>query len=221
MPRSIALGLLVSATALGGCATKDYVHEYVDSQLKPVNARIDANEAAAQEAARRSEGRLTRQDERIAQNEERIARVEAGIESLRANVQAALDRATAAGKLAEGKLVHEVVLTDDQLRFGSGRTTLSEAGRALLDDFAARLKAENQNVYIEIQGHTDSRGGEAENLRLGQQRAESVRDYLNRSGGIPLHRMAVISYGESQPVADNRYRDGREQNRRVVLVVLK
>ena len=117
--------------------------------------------------------------------------------------------------------MHEVVLTDDQLRFGPGRATLTAEARAMLDDFAARLKAENQNIYIEIQGHTDSIGEEAANLRLGQLRAEAVRDYLNRSGGIPLHRMAVISYGESQPVADNRYRHGREQNRRVVLVVLK
>ena len=228
MSKSIVLGILMGATALTGCATKEYVHEYVDSQLKPVNARIDANEATAQGEARRTEARLaqqdarlTRQDAQLAHQEERIGRAEAAIESLRANVREALERAMAASKLAEGKLVHEIVLTDDQLRFGPGSATLSAAARALLDDFAARLKAENRNVYIEIQGHTDSRGEEIVNLRLGQQRAESVRDYLNRSGGIPLHRMAATSYGEAQPIADNRFRQGREQNRRVALVVLQ
>lgn len=225
--KAIALGIL-AALLLGGCATKDYVHEYVDSQLRPVQARIEANEAAAQDANRRvdaqmarQEERIGRQEERITRQEERIARNEAAIETLRANVREAMERALAASRLAEGKLVYEVVLTDDQLRFGSGSATLSEAARAVLDDFAARLKAENQNVYIEIQGHTDSRGEEAANYRLGLRRAEAVRDYLNRSGGIPLHRMSVISYGESQPIADNRFRHGREQNRRVVLVVLK
>ena len=104
MPRTIALGLLVAATALSGCATKEYVHEYVGSQLKPVNARIDANEAADQQLARGTESRLSQHENRLNGHEERIGRAESAIESLRANVREALDRATAAGKLAEGKL---------------------------------------------------------------------------------------------------------------------
>jgi outer membrane protein OmpA-like peptidoglycan-associated protein len=52
------------------------------------------------------------------------------------------------------------------------------------------------------------------------ERAEAVRMYLNREHGIPLHRINVISYGEAEPIADNGSRDGRAQNRRVVLVVL-
>ena len=58
------------------------------------------------------------------------------------------------------------------------------------------------------------------NEQLGEERAEAVRLYLNREHALPLHRMSVISYGESVPAADNRNRDGRAQNRRVVLVVL-
>jgi outer membrane protein OmpA-like peptidoglycan-associated protein len=81
------------------------------------------------------------------------------------------------------------------------------------------LKAENQNVYLEIQGHTDSVGPEEYNFRLGLERAETVRRYLSESG-IPLHRISVISYGEERPVATNKTKDGRSQNRRVVIQVL-
>jgi outer membrane protein OmpA-like peptidoglycan-associated protein len=107
------------------------------------------------------------------------------------------------------------------VRFPPDGAQLSAEARAALDEFAARIKAEGKPVFIEIQGHTDSRGEAAYNERLGLQRAEAVRNYLHRQGGLPLARMATISYGESAPVADNHTRDGRMQNRRVVLVVLR
>lgn len=213
----IVLSLLAASVALAGCATKEYVHTHVASELKPVTERVDKLQTGMDGLTRRvasNETGLRDQGERIAKNE-------AAINELSRTAQEALERATAAGKLAEGKFVQEVVLTDDQLRFGLGKASLSDAAKTLLDDFARRLKDENKNVYIEIQGHTDSIGPEAKNLRLGEERAHAVRHYLNASGGVPLHRMSVISYGESKPVADNTYRAGREQNRRVVLVVLK
>jgi outer membrane protein OmpA-like peptidoglycan-associated protein len=64
-------------------------------------------------------------------------------------------------------------------------------------------------------------GSETYNEELGLLRAESVRRYLNQKHGFPLHRINVISYGESAAIADNTSRDGRSQNRRVALVVLQ
>lgn len=222
------LGMAAAALVMGGCATKDYVHEHVVAELKPVNERIDKQKASSEagmvslgQRVASSEASLKEHGDRLARNETAIARNEAAIADLSKTAQEALDRATAAGKLAEGRFVQEVVLTDDQLRFGLGKTDLSKPAKAVLDDFAKRLKDENKNVYIEVQGHTDSRGEEAYNLKLGEERANAVRRYLNTSGGVPLHRMSVISYGEGKPVADNKYRPGREQNRRVALVVLK
>jgi len=107
------------------------------------------------------------------------------------------------------------------VKFGFDTSDLSPEGQAAIDEFAARLKSENKNVYIEIQGHTDSVGSDKYNEELGLLRAESVRRYLNQKHGFPLHRINVISYGESAAVADNNTREGRSQNRRVALVVLQ
>ena len=126
----------------------------------------------------------------------------------------ALERATAAGKLAEGKFVYAMVLSDDAVKFPVDKAALSPEAQARLTEFAERLKGENKNVYLEIQGHTDSTGAPAYN-----ERAEAVRKYLNRQG-VALNRMATISYGQEAPVAPNNTRDGRAQNRRVVVVVL-
>ena len=131
----------------------------------------------------------------------------------------ALTRATAAQKLAEGKFLYEVVLSDDSVKFPADADTLSPEAEARLAELVQRLKSENRNVYLEIQGHTDASGPEAYNNALGASRAEAVRRYLSVEG-VALNRMATISYGEEAPVADNTTPEGRAQNRRVAIVVL-
>jgi len=81
-------------------------------------------------------------------------------------------------------------------------------------------KAQRRLVYIEIEGHTDNVGAAEYNEKLGLERAEAVKRYLYEKYMVPLHKMNVISYGETKPIADNKTRDGRAQNRRVVIRVL-
>ncbi|TCJ15974.1 OmpA family protein [Parasulfuritortus cantonensis] len=211
-----SIALIALAMAATGCATKDYVNEYVGEQVTPVNKRLDVVEsrAAVNEAGVQALGK--RADGTDASLKDQSARIDGASRT----AKEALERALSAGQLAEGKLLYEVVLTDDTLRFGLESADLSPAAKQLLDSFAAKLKAENRNVFIEIQGHTDTTGNKAYNLKLGEQRAEMVKRYLNMNCGIPLHRMSTISYGPAAPVADNKTRAGRIQNRRVVLVVL-
>jgi outer membrane protein OmpA-like peptidoglycan-associated protein len=222
-----ALALIATALVTTGCATKDYVHEYVDGQVKPVNKRMDgvegrvsANEAAAQAGIQELNRRADGNEVALKDHAASIEGASRMAQEASTTAKEALDRAKLAGKLAEGKLIHEVVMSDDSLQFALEGNELSKEAKQQLDAFADKLKAENRNVYIEIQGHTDASGGEAYNLMLGEKRAEMVRRYLNMKGGIPLHRMASISYGETAPVASNKTRAGRAQNRRVVLVVL-
>ncbi len=130
----------------------------------------------------------------------------------------ALQRANDAHKLAEGKFLYQVVLSDDSVKFPTDAAALSPEAEQRLAQFAQRLQGENKNVYLEIQGYTDSTGTPEHN-QLGEQRAEAVRRFLNRQG-VALNRMATISYGQEQPVASNDTPEGRSQNRRVTIVVL-
>ena len=133
--------------------------------------------------------------------------------------QEALKRATDAGKLAEGKFLYSVVLSDDSVKFPLNQHELSPEAEQRLADFASKLKGDNKNVYLEIQGFTDASGDPKYNETLGGERAETVRKFLSKQG-VPLNRMATISYGEDDPVAPNDNPDGRAQNRRVVIQVL-
>jgi outer membrane protein OmpA-like peptidoglycan-associated protein len=189
-PAVLATAMALSAISLGGCATKDFVREQVAAE--------DTKVQAAQT--------------QIGQHETRLGQLDQATKD-------ALDRATAAGKLAEGKFLYSMVLSDDSVKFKNDSSKLSPEAQQRLTDFADKLKNDNRNVYLEIQGHTDSRGKDAINARLGEERAEAVRLFMNQHG-VPLNRMATISYGKQDPVANNKTREGRAQNRRVVLIVM-
>ncbi len=206
---SIAVLAIVGLT-LSGCATKEYVQETVNSSLQNTNAKLAEVESSVEQ-----------NQAEISKLHEKDAELDAKIQKLSNEAKEALERAQEAGKLAKGKFLYEVTLTDNDVNFGFNKYELSDEAKAALDDFANKVKAENKNVYIEIQGHTDNIGSESYNLKLGYKRAEQVMRYLNMQHGFPLHRMNVISYGEYKPIADNSTREGRSKNRRVTLVVLE
>lgn len=223
--------LLIGTSLLGGCATQ----KYVKNQIKPVVERIEvieartttteadikANAAALEGTNRRVDKAIVEIEKSLKIHADRIAKNEADIGLLSRTAQEAVDRATTAGRMAKGKMIYEVVLTNDQLRFDVNKATLVPEGAALLDELAGKLKAENTGMFIEIQGHTDSSGEEVANQKLGEARAEVVRRHLNQKGGIPLHRMSTVAYGETAPIADNKTIEGRKLNRRVVLIIIQ
>jgi outer membrane protein OmpA-like peptidoglycan-associated protein len=193
------------AVVTSGCATK----KYVEGEVAGVSQRVDGVQAQVEDA----QTKLKDHDGRINQNVTATAQASK-------TAQDALDRAVAAGKLAEGKFLYETVLSDDKVKFGFDKAELADEAKVAIDELAEKLKGENKSVFVEIQGHTDNVGSEEYNLSLGEKRAEVVRRYLSQKG-LALHRISVISYGESEPVADNKTREGRSANRRVVLVVLQ
>ncbi len=206
----VITALLIAALFTTGCASFDFVRRENKATEERLDERID--EVTGQ--LEQTQDEMSKLEDRTAENEREVA-------ELSKTAQDALDRAIAAGHLAEGKFLYETVLTDAQVRFAVDRSDLSDEAMLALDDFAERVKAENQDVYIEIQGHTDSTGAETYNERLAHERADAVRYYLSHRHGFALHRLSVISYGEKEPMVANDTREGRSQNRRVVLVVLR
>jgi outer membrane protein OmpA-like peptidoglycan-associated protein len=211
--RSILVPLVaasVASLALSGCATK----KYVGREVGEINQKVDT-----------LSGEMEKTQERVKSNEVRIDDVDkqaqAGISDAKGSAQTALKRATEAEKAAKGKLIYTVTLSNDKVTFPVNRAAVSPDARALVDEAIAQLKAENKGVYFEIEGHTDSSGSEAYNEKLGLDRATAVRNYMHDQQGIALNRIEVISYGETKPVVDNKTREHRAQNRRVVINVLE
>jgi len=118
---------------------------------------------------------------------------------------------------AEGCETGEVILRGVTFELGTAQLT---PGDKLLLDSVAEMLASRPDVRAEIRGHTDDIGEEDFNLRLSRQRAEAVRSYLIFKG-IAGDRLGATGYGESAPIASNATEEGRAQNRRVTLELVR
>jgi peptidoglycan-associated lipoprotein len=208
--RTVIVPLLAASVALAGCAKKSYVQREVGE----VNKKVDAVSAEVEKT-----------QQRVQQNEVRIDAVDksaqSGITEAKGSAQAAMTKAQEAEKAAKGKLIYTVTLSNDKVRFPVNKAEISDEAKAMIDEAVGPLVKENRGVWFEIEGHTDSTGDAAYNFKLGEERALAVRDYIAKTHGIALNRLNVISYGEEKPVAENKTREERAQNRRVVIRILE
>jgi len=193
--------------ALGACGTS-----------KEVDKKIEERIAASQAQTNQKIESVASQVEDLQQKQKQT---DVRLDQLSQEAKDALKRAEEAGVLAKGKVVFQQTFGEDRVKFGVDKYALSTDSKTALDDFAGKVKALQEPYFVEIQGHTDDTGSTRHNDELGQRRADEVRRYLSRQQQLPLNRMSTISYGDTLPVAPNKTRAGRAQNRRVVIVVLE
>lgn len=167
-----------------------------------------------------SQGDITEHEASIRQSmTEADASTNERVTAVNEAAQAAMARANQAHQAAQHPFEYKVLMQDDSVTFDNNKADLSTEAQTFLTDFAQKLKTQNENVYIEIQGHGDTHGTPAHNMQLGDRRADAVKRFLNAQG-VPLARMNTISYGEQKPKAEETTPENHALNRRVVLIVL-
>jgi outer membrane protein OmpA-like peptidoglycan-associated protein len=229
MFRKFFVAVPIAVLAISGstaCATKKFVRTSVGE----VNDKVDSMGRSleeTQERTRRNEGRISEVDQKAQAAQTSATQANDAAAAARTAANDAGSKATEAGNKfdvmdkANKRLVYEVVLSEDQGNFKFGKTALPDTAKQRLDEMVAQLKQDPKaGVFLEIEGHTDNVGGKIVNEKIGLERAEAVKRYLYEQYQIPLHKMNVISYGEDKPIAPNKTREGRAQNRRVVIKVL-
>jgi peptidoglycan-associated lipoprotein len=222
----ITATLLTFALASGtACATKKYVNQSVgdvSTKLDGVSKSVEEN----QQRTRQNEDKIAGVDQKAGAAQSAAGQAQQAATAAQSKADSAATAASAAASKADEvdkaskRLMYTVVLDESQGSFKLNDAKLPEAAKAKIDELIAKVKADPQGAYFEIEGYTDSTGDKDLNKKLGMARADSVREYLYTQHQIPLHRMNVISYGADNPTADNKTRDGRAQNRRVVIKVL-
>ncbi len=228
MVRQLAIALPIAALIAGGstaCASKGFVRTSVGE----VNTKVDSlgrSVEETQERTRQNEGRIAEVDQKAGAAAQSASAANTAAAAANSNATAAASKAdTANSKVdtldkASRRLVYEVVLSEDNGNFKFANTDLPDEAKTKIDQMITQLKADPKGVYFEIEGHTDNTGSKMTNEKLGLERAEAVKRYLYEQHQVPLHKMNVISYGEDKPASPNNTRDGRAQNRRVVVKVL-
>ena len=219
--KQLLMAVPVVALALGSttaCATKKFVRTEVgavNDKVGTLSQQLEQNEQRTKE----NETKIAAVDDRVTQTDQKAVAAGAAAQDAK-NAAAAVDAKADAMDKATRKLVYEVVLSEADGGFKFGKSVLPEEARAQLDKMVADLQANPKAVWFEVEGHTDSIGDAKANEKLGLARAEEVKRYLYETHKVPLHKINVISYGETKPASTNKTKTGRAENRRIVVRVL-
>jgi len=196
-------------------------------------AKAKAEEQAAAEAKRQAELTAAKEAQMKAEAEAEAARHEAAAAALRAKEQAAKEEAarakaqTAALREQLLKQLNDILQTTDTPRglvvnmadvlFDFGKYNLKSDAQVKLAKLAGLIQA-HPGLHLAIEGHTDNIGSDEANMKLSEQRAGAVRDFLIQQG-LAQDAVSALGLGKAQPVADNSTSEGRQKNRRVEIIV--
>lgn len=229
---SIPAIILVGLLTLSGCATKKYVRYQVGT-LEPkiaentkaiaeTSERVDAVDRRAQQgisAAGVADQKATAALEAIGASDSKVAAANRAADAANQSAKQTNSRMDSyESRMAA--LDSYTVENTQPIVFKVNSSTLSDQGKQKLDSVVSAVAGQQGGYQIEIQGFTDTSGSEAYNISLSERRAETVLRYLVAKG-LPLHRATLLGLGEERPVAANSFREGREQNRRVEVRVLR
>jgi outer membrane protein OmpA-like peptidoglycan-associated protein len=231
---AMALGLSIVGT---GCATK----KYVAKTIAPVEQRVSDREAKDTDQDKTIAGhtnQLGEFDRELSQTKERVTTADskatqAGEAAKAADMKAATAQTAAdsAHQAADGARTFAEqgltrldqtmqsmnkfsMATSEAVLFGFNQDTLTDEGKAQLDNIAKQATGLDRYV-IEVQGFTDKTGDATYNDSLSERRARNVARYLAAKYQIPVRSISVLGLGYAMPVADDTTRDGRKMNRRV------
>lgn len=225
--------ILAGIMVLSGCATRKYVRlqtqalepaiQEASNAAKENAERIDAVDRRAQQgvtAAGAADQKATAAQTAATNAQNAATAAQRQADTANQGVQQANTRInTLETRITNINLSDNYTQSESQtVTFAVNSSTLSPQARSSLDSLASKLSG--AGFLVELQGFTDNTGSEQYNINLSQRRAEAVTRYLV-SKNVPLFRISVVGLGEDMPVASNNTRDGRNQNRRVEVKVLR
>jgi outer membrane protein OmpA-like peptidoglycan-associated protein len=221
----VAIPVVLLAAGNTACATKKFVRTEVgaiNDKVTSLTTRMEENE----QRIKANEEKIGTVDQKVGQVDQKVGQVDQRAQAAGQSAEAAKTAAAAADAKAQKiadtnrRLVYGVVLSEASGGFKFSKTTLPDEAKSQLDKMVADLSNDPKSVFFTIEGHTDSTGPAMVNEAIGLERAEAVKRYLYEQHRVPLHKISVISYGETKPVDSNSTRDGRARNRRVEVKIV-
>lgn len=198
-----ALGAVGVVLGLGGCAAKVTREEF--------NTEVAKLREESQAGDRQIAARLDSTNRTVVDHGRRLDALEQELQAFRSEYKVSIEK------------VHAMLRFDVPVHFDFASSELRESDRPVLDRFATVVKQYYPGALVTVEGFTDPAGSAAYNLRLGQRRADAVKEYLATAGGFTSDSLKAVSYGKARnrqvvPGAKGPGDTGIE-NRRVTLVV--
>lgn len=222
---ALILGLAITA---GGCSTKKYVRTTVDAKAAELSARMDSSDGRIQSNTSQVEELNTVAREHTNQ----IGGLNSDIKSVDGKTQQAMNVGQAAQGTADKAIQHNALLQQEfanrnnyqvadevKILFGFDSAKIQETYLPVLDQVAEKL-SNDPDALVVMEGRTDATGNDLYNIQLGEKRLDAALRYLVVDKGVAMHRVYKMSFGKAQPLAANETREGRAENRSVILQIL-
>jgi peptidoglycan-associated lipoprotein len=199
----LMLGGLGLVVGLSGCAAKVNRDDF-NAELARLREEVQAGD-------RRLESRIDSTGRLVTDHTRRLDALDQELQSFRGEYNVTMER------------VNQKLKFNVPVHFEFAKSQLREPDRPVLDRFASVVKEYYPGALVTVEGFTDPAGSVAYNRRLGQRRAEAVKEYLATAGGLETAQLKAVSYGESRPrqvvPGATGPGDAGLENRRVALVI--
>lgn len=233
--RTATTGLLLVLTTVGltaGCATRKYVRTQVDTSANQISARMDEKDAALQNGIQTNTNQIDELSGVTREHSTQISSLDSGLKATDSKASQAMTVGQGAQSTASQAASHVNTLdnqfqnrnhykplSEQSVLFKFGSAKIDKDQFAALEQIATQLKNDPDAILV-LEGRTDSVGDPTYNIQLGEKRLEAVTRYLVVEQGVPMQQIYQTSFGADHPVADNKTREGRAQNRAVVIHVM-
>ncbi len=211
-----------------GCASKKYVRTQTDQ----LTATMDEKDRTLQQGIDANTNQITELSGVARDHTQQIGSLQTGLKTTdekagqamsvgqgaQTSANQAMTQANTVGLQFQNRNQY-TPLAEQSIPFKFGSAQIDKTSFSVLDELAQQVKA-NADAIVVLEGRTDATGDPTYNIQLGERRLDAVLRYLVVEQSVPMHQVYKMSYGEEQPVASNDTREGRAQNRAVVLHVL-
>jgi outer membrane protein OmpA-like peptidoglycan-associated protein len=231
-----ALSLLLAVTTVGltsGCASKKYVRTEVSTSANEITARMSEKDRELQGGIDANTSQITELSGVTREHTQQIASLDSGLKTTDGKAVQALTVGQGAQSTAD-QAVGQVsrldmdfqnrnrytMIHEESVLFGFGSATVDKGTIATLDEIAQSTK-NSPNAILVLEGRTDSTGDTNYNILLGEKRLDAVVRYLVVEQDVPMQRIYKMSFGEARPVSSNDTREGRAQNRAVLIRLME
>jgi outer membrane protein OmpA-like peptidoglycan-associated protein len=231
-----AMSLLLIVTTVGltsGCASKKYVRAQVDTSANELSARMDEKDRTLQNGIEANSSQVHELSGVAQEHSQRIASLDSGLKATDGKATQAMNigqGAQSTADQADGHVNHldmefqnrnhYTVAKEFAIPFAFGSAALNKKSAATVEEIAQQAK-DSPNAILVLEGRTDSTGDANYNIQLGQKRLDAVVRELVVQQSVPMQQIYKMSFGEARPVASNDTREGRAQNRVVVVRVME
>jgi outer membrane protein OmpA-like peptidoglycan-associated protein len=227
------LFIVATAGITSGCASKKYVRTQVNTSANEISAKMDTKDTELQNGIEANSGQITELSGVTRDHTQKINTLDVGLQAADGKATQAMNVGQGAQKSADqangyvtrldGEFQNRnnySTVNEHSVLFGFGSSTLKKDADAELNEIAQAVKSSPNQILV-LEGRTDATGDVAYNIQLGEKRLDAVIRYLVVEQGVPMQQIYKMSFGAAKPVADNKTREGRAQNRAVVVRVME